>query len=73
LNPRPLDSKSIALVSHNFFKIFGTYLERKIVNNTETLVMVVKSQKDQKSLKSGETTEVTGVPEEGVEPTLTVK
>jgi len=48
-------------------------LERKIVINTETLVMVVKSQQDQKSSKKAEITGVTGVPEEGVEPTLTVK
>ncbi len=51
----------------------GRYLERTIVISTETLVMVVKSQKDYKIIKSGEITEVTVVPEEGVEPTLTVK
>jgi hypothetical protein len=35
--------------------------------------MVVKSQKDKNTLISGITTGVTGVPEEGVEPTLTVR
>jgi len=49
------------------------YLERKAVNYTETLVVVVKFQKDQKSAKSGEIAGTTGVPEEGVEPTLSVR
>jgi hypothetical protein len=35
--------------------------------------MVVKSQENLKSSKYRKITEVTGVPEEGVEPTLTVK
>jgi hypothetical protein len=43
-------------------------MERKIVINTETLVMVVKSQENKKSSKYWEITGVTGVPEEGVEP-----
>lgn len=51
------------------FYLFGTYLERKIVSNTETLSMVVNLRKTinhQHQGKSG----VTGVPEERVEPTL---
>ena len=35
------------------YYIFGTYMERKIVINTETLVMVVKSQKDYKIINHG--------------------